>query len=516
MTRALVSDPKRRSAVDRAIEWFFRRSRTFYVEALLVALFVWVVVLLVPAQSAMTYPLLGASWGQVIGIIGAFDLAIMLSLPGALLIARRMSQDLRAWLRGVEDPEVIRSAALWVVAGFPRTILVLTIWTGLWIVPPTVYVARDFGLSALGTAAYVVIVEVLVIGGGVIAFLLVEQTVRPVIAELAARYEHLMGKNVRGVSLQFKVQVLVPLIILYAGLIMASININSLAVDQRLAVTVLVSFLVSATVAVGIAILFRRSRVDRFESLRDALGRVARGEYDSRLVPVYGDELDDVVHGFNEMSERLARHDAEMRASRARIVAASDESRRKVERDLHDGAQQYLVLLELKLGLLTRTVADHPEASALVAEIRGDLARALADLRDLAHGIYPAVLESEGLPGALRAAAERSGLAVTVDVDGVDRCRPEVEAAVYFCCLEALQNASKHAGAEANVDVRLARADGHLRFEVTDDGTGYDAASIGPSSGLQNMTDRIGAIGGELHIESEPGAGTTVRGSVPG
>ena len=125
------------------------------------------------------------------------------------------------------------------------------------------------------------------------------------------------------------------------------------------------------------------------------------------------------------------------------------------------------------------------------------------------------MLESDGLPGALKAAAERSSMPVTVDFDGVDRYAQELEAAVYFCCLEALQNAAKHAGDGAKVSVWLSQADGHVQFEVADDGIGYDVAAIGTSSGLQNMADRIGALGGELQTDSTPGAGTTVRGSVP-
>jgi signal transduction histidine kinase len=165
--------------------------------------------------------------------------------------------------------------------------------------------------------------------------------------------------------------------------------------------------------------------------------------------------------------------------------------------------------------MLTKAVSEDPQASALAAEIRDDLRAALEALRDLAHGIYPAVLESDGLAGALRAAAERSSIAVSVETDGVSRYAQELEAAVYFCCLEALQNATKHAGDEATVAVLLSQADGHLRFEVSDDGRGYDATAIGPSAGLHNMADRIGALGGELQIESAPGSGTTVRGSVP-
>jgi signal transduction histidine kinase len=196
-------------------------------------------------------------------------------------------------------------------------------------------------------------------------------------------------------------------------------------------------------------------------------------------------------------------------------VTASDQSRRRIERDLHDGAQQYLVLMDLKLGLLARGVAEDPKNAALAAELKSDLDNALAELRDLAHGLYPAVLETDGLAAALRAAGERSPLSVSLDSDSVDRAAPDIEAAVYFCCLEAMQNAAKHAGDGATLAIALHARDGQLRFSVTDDGAGYDTEALGVSHGLQNMKDRIGALGGTLTIESAPGEGTTVSGSVP-
>lgn len=214
------------------------------------------------------------------------------------------------------------------------------------------------------------------------------------------------------------------------------------------------------------------------------------------------------------MVGQMAAHNAEMQKSRARIVAASDESRRQIERNLHDGAQQHLVLMDLKLGLLNREVPADTKAAALASELKSDLAQALAELRDLAHGLFPAILESDGLPAALTAAGERSPLAVSVQSDGVGRLPSEVEAAVYFCCLEAMQNAAKHAGEQATVTVTLRRDNGVLAFSVRDDGEGYDAEAVGASHGLQNMQDRIGALGGTVTVASTPGAGTTVSGSI--
>jgi signal transduction histidine kinase len=187
-----------------------------------------------------------------------------------------------------------------------------------------------------------------------------------------------------------------------------------------------------------------------------------------------------------------------------------------VERDLHDGAQQRLVLIGLKLGLAQRQLqANQSEAARLLHELHGDLDVALAELRDLAHGIYPAVLENEGLPAALADAAQLAAIPTTVECNGVGRHRPELEAAVYFCCLEALQNAAKHAGSGARAEVALRESGRQLRFDVSDNGAGFDAGATAASSGLQNMSDRIGALGGAITITSRPGGGTTVAGAIP-
>jgi signal transduction histidine kinase len=170
----------------------------------------------------------------------------------------------------------------------------------------------------------------------------------------------------------------------------------------------------------------------------------------------------------------------------------------------------------LKLGRVATTVeADPAGARKALAEIRDDVARALADLRDLAGGLYPQLLESEGLPGALRQAAGRAPIPTTVDSDVAGRYSPELEAAVYFCCVEALQNAGKHAGPAATARIALWPAGDALAFTVSDDGAGFDPTTAARSSGLQNMTDRIGALGGTLDIQSAPGQGTAILGTVP-
>jgi signal transduction histidine kinase len=232
------------------------------------------------------------------------------------------------------------------------------------------------------------------------------------------------------------------------------------------------------------------------------------------LSPVQGKLIGDLASqaGLVLRNERLIE---ELRASRQRLVAAHDQERRRLERNIHDGAQQQLVALSIKLGLLGSSVGrTAPEMEPQIRQLQADTTDALENLRDLARGIYPPLLADQGLPAALRAQARKASLPVTVEADSVGRYQQEVEAAVYFCCLEALQNVAKYAGA-SSARVALHVDHGHLLFEVWDDGRGFDAASTPLGSGTQNMTDRLASLGGRLEIRSEPGSGTTVRGRIP-
>jgi signal transduction histidine kinase len=206
---------------------------------------------------------------------------------------------------------------------------------------------------------------------------------------------------------------------------------------------------------------------------------------------------------------------ADLRASRGRIVAAQDEERRRIERNIHDGAQQQLVALAVKLRLADSLVGkDERRAHEMLAELHSETGQALEDLRDLARGIYPPLLADEGLAAALESQARKSPVAVTVDADGVGRHHQETEAAVYFSCLEALQNVAKYAEA-SRVVVRLTQDDGTLTFEVIDDGRGFDPSAAWRGSGLQGIADRLAALGGKLTIRSAAGQGTTIGGAVP-
>jgi signal transduction histidine kinase len=204
----------------------------------------------------------------------------------------------------------------------------------------------------------------------------------------------------------------------------------------------------------------------------------------------------------------------ELRASQRRLVTAQDQERRRLERNIHDGAQQQLVALSVKTRLARDlTPRDPAKAAEMLTQIDTEIQTALDDLRDLARGIYPPLLVDKGLGAALDAQARRSPIPITIRTDGLGRYAPEVEAAVYFSCLEALQNVAKYAEA-SSATVILAQSNGHLTFEVVDDGRGFDPESRGSGTGLQGIADRLGALHGDLTVRSEPGAGTRVRGRV--
>ncbi len=215
--------------------------------------------------------------------------------------------------------------------------------------------------------------------------------------------------------------------------------------------------------------------------------------------------------------ESLAAAVDELRASRARVVAATDEERRRIARDLHDGAQQRLAALGLNLSVVRELLKRSPdEAAEALARLRGSVTEAQADLRSLVHGIYPPALTEHGVVEALGSTTSFGPNFVRLVAGDVGRHPPDVEAAVYFCCLEGLQNAAKHAGPDATVQVTIALDEpGWLRFEVEDDGRGFDPATAQGGGGFVSMRDRVGALGGDLEVTSRPRQGTLVRGRVP-
>ncbi|MEO6653279.1 MAG: histidine kinase [Ilumatobacteraceae bacterium] len=261
----------------------------------------------------------------------------------------------------------------------------------------------------------------------------------------------------------------------------------------------------------GLIVLERRPDTD---PLSDEDDRVVVELARQVALALHNVQLDSALQ---QSLDDLQRTNEDLRESRLRIVSAGDAERRRLERDLHDGAQQHLVAMAVKLRLAEDLTDEDPaEAASVIGELRHDLKDAIAELRALAHGIFPPLLSSGGLREALPAAASRAALFTSVEFDGVGRYPAEVEAAVYFCCLEAMQNAGKHAGDDASIVVRVSATDTGLRFSVTDDGSGFDQPGVELCGhGFVNMTDRVGAIGGRFDVVSAPGAGTTISGEIP-
>ncbi|MEV0465005.1 histidine kinase [Nocardia tengchongensis] len=212
----------------------------------------------------------------------------------------------------------------------------------------------------------------------------------------------------------------------------------------------------------------------------------------------------------------LAEHAEQLTCSRARLVAATDAERRRLEQDLHDGAQQQLVAVAITLRLAGQSAATDPARSIeLIGEAGELLQTAIAEIRRLAQGIYPPLLAREGLQGALPAAADRSPVPVRVLVDGIGRYRPDIETALYYCCLEALQNSAKHGGPTTRVTVTAHQHEAELLVSIADTGCGFDSARDTDGTGLTNMRDRLAVIGGTLLVDSAPGRGTRLTATVP-
>lgn len=282
-------------------------------------------------------------------------------------------------------------------------------------------------------------------------------------------------------------------------------------VDGRDSSLLRVAPLAHAGALLGVIVMERREGGEPFGEDDDAtVAELAR----QVALALHNVQLDSALQA--SLTELQATND-QLVESRARIVAAGDAERRKLERNLHDGAQQHLVAMAVKLRLAHDAIEDDPaDALGLLDELGADVKDAIAELRALAHGIFPPLLVSGGLAEALPSAAGRAALPVTVDLDGVGRYAQDREAAIYFCVLEALQNAGKHAGDGAAATVRVWEEGNTVGFEVADDGVGFAQDRSAPlGHGFVNMADRLGAYGGQLTVASAPGRGARVTGTVP-
>lgn len=284
--------------------------------------------------------------------------------------------------------------------------------------------------------------------------------------------------------------------------------------DSNRAIVAAVGGLVGSLVLIGIYGAYLGRRIARPIGRAAAMaGRLARGDLSARTNVSGPAEVGELAQAFNTMADSLQRSQAELAASRARVVAAADQSRRRIERDLHDGAQQRLVTLALELR--EAEGMPSPERSDLkrrLAAMGHEVSEVLQELQQISRGIHPAILSQGGIAPALKALARRSAVPVELDVRSARRLGEHVELTAYFVVSEALANAAKHAHA-STVGVRFEIGGGFARIEVRDDGVG--GAEVGRGSGLLGLADRVEAIGGRLELESPRGRGTLLRVLLP-
>ena len=424
----------------------------------------------------------------------------------------------RAWATALEAPRVL--VVRTTLVAFPLLLInLVVVYRGVDL-PWSVYPVNAVGIALISASA------------GVASLLFMEFMLRPLTTDIARSLPPEFEPDPPRLALHTKAILPIPGVVVYTGLVVAGWTDTSAGFGSQIVQGISLSVAVSV-VAVALYYVMAHAFLDPIDQLTEATRRVHAGDLASRVPLTSGDEFGVLAVSFNQMldglqeREHLRSHNAELsgqleesfhevRESRARIVAAADAERRRMERDLHDGAQQRLVMISLKLGMAGNLIESDPAAAlALHEELSQDASRAIEELRDLAHGIYPPLLESDGLTSALEDIADQSPLPVAMECDGTDRYPAAVEAAVYFCCLEALQNTVKHAGADSRATIHLREDEGDLYFAVSDDGQGFDINGQTGSTGMQNMTDRIGALGGTVCVTSRPGAGTKVEGWVP-
>ncbi|MDX1510903.1 MAG: sensor histidine kinase [Nitriliruptorales bacterium] len=404
---------------------------------------------------------------------------------------------MEAW----EAARVITSKGFWLALRSGILVYVLSM----------AYSAVEFSFSLLDLAVITQGFLLAVVGIVAVVWPFTEMYHRPVRRDLARR----LGDDLPEVTVQFPIGGRLLLSGAAIGLMTGAVIAFAARFNEdlpslgRLGVLVVI---VGLTISALPIFLLSRSLLAPVEDLLDATQRVAAGDLSARVDVTTNDEVGVLAHSFNRMVDELEEAVAEVRASRARIVAASDAERRRVERNIHDGAQQQLTALGIQLNLLRELVTDRPDVlEALGAAIR-NLRLSLDELRELARGLHPSILTTDGLGPALAQLADRSSVPVVIDVSD-ERLDEGLESTAYFVVSEALANVTKYAQA-SSVSISMLRDDGTVVLEVVDDGVG--GARPEPGSGLAGLVDRVEAVGGQLHIDSPAGSGTTIRAILPG
>jgi signal transduction histidine kinase len=414
--RELVAARLRTRSIDRVFERLYRRFGARYLD--LSKMFFWASICLfvVPGYALLLLAPWHPSLGEYARCVLAYELVLgLIAGPGTFVIARRAAPATFRWVAGNHAAADAPGAWASTVAGLPRWVGITALWWGAWCVPPSLYTATTLHFAWYGYPIYLLSLAALNGVVGVFFYLFFEQALRPVVREIAARLPADSDRPRSVMTLGVKALVLLPAINFFSAVVVGLLATNGpgpQGPELYLGEIVLLALVVSLTLSLVLTLMFRNSILRRIADLRDAMRNVDHGDLATHVTPLAGDELDDMGTSFNEMVAGLRdraslrddnaklvvdlQHQADqLQDSRARLVATSDAARRRVERDLHDGAQQRLVLLKLKLGMARAQVEGDPlAAAATIDELRDDLNCALSELRDLAHGIYPTILEN--------------------------------------------------------------------------------------------------------------------------
>ncbi|CAM3569516.1 histidine kinase [Smaragdicoccus niigatensis] len=440
--------------------------------------------------------------------------AVVIGIAGVVahFIALRLVAPLRRTARTQKD-----LAAAWQAAvSFPLSFAIRSMTVGLVLISPAVIFGfvHAFGFrvplliyAVVGISQITAVTVIVLIYGAAVL-------VRPLLTDLYKKLDALPSSQT--VTLRTRLILLIPI-----G-VGATATGAAFAQPTRIGITTSTIVAIALTSAFAlfmwtpVTAMFAHSMLTPIADLQAATERIRHGDYSQPIVEMWADELGAVAVSLNEamrgLSERqqMAR---EVRESRARIVAAADASRKRIERNIHDGAQQRLVALTLDARLLESqipTMSDD-ETIAAVQQIAEGLKEALAELRDLARGLHPAILTTDGLGPALTQLATRSAVPVSVDAPS-ERLPEQVETTAYFVAAEALANVAKYARA-SHATVTATHVNGRLSIVIADDGVGGAFAANG--SGLSGLADRVAAIGGRLTVESESGKGTRITADLP-
>jgi signal transduction histidine kinase len=451
-----------------------------------------VITISVPIQNLTQVPLWTGdfqSWGYILifGVLAAVSAPLVLGL-----VVVRRHRALVGYLRGDDvDPRLVWRDC---VTRLPMTAALTTVtWGGFVGGVGILVVGRIEHFEVLTFATAMTSHALISIGAGAFYLMLFELALLPIAREVARDLPDGFGEK-SPVTGRRRLILLNTAITFTVGCEAAGLSVGLVDMNRSWVVVLVTLGLVWTYVGMMLS-LVSAGVTRRVDELADALNGVARGAVPMRILPTSGDEFDEAGRAFNSMVDLLEGHDEELRASRTRLVAVADATRRHIERDLHDGAQQNLALLSMQLGQLGAGCARLPELDDRVKVIRSDLSAVLVEMRALGHGIYPASLEAEGLHSALRAAARESEVIVTLDVTVDERWSHAVESAVYFCCWEVLQRARMEHAADPAVAITITGGDGRATVEL--------AVQPVPSADhvadlSQFLQDRLGAVGGAL------------------